>query len=172
VCYLFIYPASTCTYASLIAVSRIRDFKFDEGSGSERFLRLAHQLDVPRCHENTRVAVLEKFGDWVNLVVEIAAFIMWVYGAASTGKSAIAYTMTERLHGRRQLLVATFFFSYHIRRAPNTDAIWYNVPGVDGAYPASSRWRLRVWFQVVLSSPPLQNMFQTLKRRQNPLRND
>jgi len=69
-----------------------------------------HEVDIPRCHENTRVAVLEKIGDWVNLVTDIAAFIMWLYGAAGAGKSAIARTMAEILHDRQQLL-ATFFFS-------------------------------------------------------------
>jgi len=69
-----------------------------------------HQFDVPRCHENTRVAVLEKLGDWVNLLINIETFIMWLYGAAGVGKSAIARTMAEILHDRQQLL-ATFFFS-------------------------------------------------------------
>ena len=92
---------------------------------------------MPRCHENTRIAVLEKIGDWVNRVIEITAIINWLYGAAGAGKSAIARTMAELLLRRGQLLAT--FFSRHIRRPPNTDAIWYNVPGVDGAYPASSR---------------------------------
>jgi len=74
------------------------------------FYDYGHQFDVPRCHENTRVAVLEKIYDWVDLVIEIKAFIMWLYGAAGAGKSAIARTMAEKLHSRQQLL-ATFFFS-------------------------------------------------------------
>ena len=57
-----------------------------------------HQFDVPRCHENTRVAVLENIGDWVDLVIEIAAFVMWLYGAAGAGKSAIARTIAENLN--------------------------------------------------------------------------
>jgi len=69
-----------------------------------------HEFDLPRCHENTRVAVLEKIDDWVDLVIEITSFVMWLYGAAGAGKSAIARTMAENLHGRQQLL-ATFFFS-------------------------------------------------------------
>ena len=69
-----------------------------------------HQFDVPRCHENTRVAIMEKINDWVDLVIEIVAFVMWLYGAAGAGKSAIARTMAESLHERQQLL-ATFFFS-------------------------------------------------------------
>jgi len=56
------------------------------------------------------VSVLEKVGDWVNLVIDVTAFIMWLYGAAGAGKSAIARTMAEILHSRQQLL-ATFFFS-------------------------------------------------------------
>ena len=68
------------------------------------------QFDVPRCHENTRVAVLENIGDWADLVIEIAAFVMWLYGAAGAGKSAIARTIAENLNKRQQLLV-TFFFS-------------------------------------------------------------
>jgi len=69
-----------------------------------------HEFDVSRCHENTRVSVLEKVGDWVNLVIDVTAFVMWLYGAAGAGKSAIARTMAEILHSRQQLL-ATFFFS-------------------------------------------------------------
>jgi len=74
------------------------------------FYDYGHQFDIPRCHENTRVAVLEKIDDWVDLVIEIMAFIMWLYGAAGAGKSAIAHTVAEKLHSRQQLL-ATFFFS-------------------------------------------------------------
>jgi len=68
-----------------------------------------HDFDVPRCHENTRVAVRDKIGEWV-LAFKLAVIIMWLYGAAGAGKSAIARTMSEILHARRQLL-ATFFFS-------------------------------------------------------------
>jgi len=68
-----------------------------------------HEFDVPRCHENTRIAVRDKIGDWV-LAFKLPVIIMWLYGAAGGGKSAIARTMSEILHARRQLL-ATFFFS-------------------------------------------------------------
>ena len=68
-----------------------------------------HEFDVPRCHENTRVAVRDKIGEWV-LAFKLAVIIMWLYGAAGAGKSAIARTMSEILHTQHQLL-ATFFFS-------------------------------------------------------------
>jgi len=80
-----------------------------------------HEFDVPRCHKNTRVTVLEKIGDWV---FEITTFIMWLYGAAGAGKSAIARTMAEMLHSRQQLL-ATFFFS---RADPSRNHIRSIIP--------------------------------------------
>jgi len=80
-----------------------------------------HEFDVPRCHKNTRVAVLEKIGDWV---FEITTFIMWLYGAAGAGKSAIARTMAEILHTRQQLL-ATFFF---MRADPSRNHIRSVIP--------------------------------------------
>ena len=81
-----------------------------KAAAPDAFHNSGHQFDVPRCHENTRVAVLEKIGDWTNLLINISAFIMWLYGAAGAGKSAIARTMAEIFHDRQQLL-ATFFFS-------------------------------------------------------------
>ena len=55
-------------------------------------------------------AVLEKISEWLSFPIELAAFIMWLYGAAGTGKSVIARVMAEILESRQQLL-ATFFFS-------------------------------------------------------------
>jgi len=81
-----------------------------EVASPSAFYDCGDQLDVSRCHQNTRVAVLQKISDWVDHVIESAAFIMWLYGAVGAGKSAIARTMAETLHSRQQLL-ATFFFS-------------------------------------------------------------
>ena len=43
-----------------------------------------HEFDLPRCHENTRVAVRDKIGEWV-LAFKLAVIIMWLYGAAGAG---------------------------------------------------------------------------------------
>ena len=106
---------------------------------SSAFYDYGHQFDVPRCHENTRVAVLEKIDDWVDLVVETTAFIMWLYGVDGAGKSAIARTMAEKLRCRQQLF-ATFFFSgadpsrNHIKSVIATLA--YNITlSVPESYP-------------------------------------
>jgi len=65
------------------------------------------------CSDVTKTPALlssRNIGDWANLLTNISAFIMWLYGAAGAGKSAIARTMAEILHDRQQLL-GTFFFS-------------------------------------------------------------
>ena len=108
-----VHPFPTCSTALKLTVGQFMSVGFEtltKLAAPSAFYDYGHQFDVPRCHENTRVAVLEKISDWADLIIETAAFIMWLYGAAGAGKSAIARTVAEKLHSRRQLL-ATFFFS-------------------------------------------------------------
>jgi len=67
------------------------------------------QLDAPKCHPNTRVAVINRIIDWLLGKIDLDALILWLYGAAGAGKSAIAHSLAEicEKHGR---LLATFFF--------------------------------------------------------------
>jgi len=67
------------------------------------------QLDAPKCHPNTRVAVIKRLMSWIKSEIGFDAFILWLYGAAGAGKSAIAHTLAEicQMEG---LLLATFFF--------------------------------------------------------------
>jgi len=67
------------------------------------------RLDAPKCHPNTRVAVLNKLISWMNRGMDLDALILWLYGAAGAGKSAIAHTLAERCEKYGGLL-ATFFF--------------------------------------------------------------
>ena len=67
------------------------------------------RYDPPKCHPHTREAVLKKIIDWVN-GADDAALILWLYGPAGTGKSAIAQTIAELLK-EAGLLAAAFFFS-------------------------------------------------------------
>jgi len=66
-------------------------------------------FDAPRCHPNTRVAVINRLIDWMTGKFYDRASL-WLYGAAGAGKSAIAHTIAEicEKHG---WLLATFFFS-------------------------------------------------------------
>ena len=75
------------------------------------FHNSADRRDPPRCHENTRLAVLKKILDWVEGQDQWTKnyFVMWLYGPAGSGKSAIAQTIAERLHEKGMLLASYFF---------------------------------------------------------------
>ncbi|KDR76646.1 hypothetical protein GALMADRAFT_24628, partial [Galerina marginata CBS 339.88] len=68
--------------------------------------------DQPKCHPNTRVAVLEKIMNWIHgLDPEIRdALFMWLNGPAGSGKSAISRSIAELCY-EEGILVASYFFS-------------------------------------------------------------
>lgn len=70
------------------------------------------RFDPPKCHPNTRVAVLKKIMNWVQRCDSQTRkkFIMWLTGAAGAGKSAIAQSLIE-LCLRHNLVMASFFFA-------------------------------------------------------------
>ena len=68
------------------------------------------RFDPPKCHPNTRLAVLTKIMKWIKWEEGFDAFIMWVYGPAGSGKSAIAQTIAEMCE-EEMILLASFFFS-------------------------------------------------------------
>jgi nucleoside-triphosphatase THEP1 len=65
--------------------------------------------DAPKCHPHTRVAVLDDILKWVECEAQ-DDFILWLFGAAGAGKSAIAKKIAE-LAAKRGLLIGSFFFS-------------------------------------------------------------
>jgi len=67
------------------------------------------RFDPPKCHPNTRLAVLTKIMKWIKWEEDLEAFIMWVYGPTGAGKSAIAHTIAEMCE--ETILLASFFFS-------------------------------------------------------------
>jgi hypothetical protein len=56
------------------------------------------------------MAVLEEIMKWIKWEGDICAFIMWVYGPAGAGKSAIAQTIAE-ICEEEMIILASFFFS-------------------------------------------------------------
>ncbi|KDR67314.1 hypothetical protein GALMADRAFT_28609, partial [Galerina marginata CBS 339.88] len=68
------------------------------------------RFDPPKCYPNTRVAVLKKVMDWIIGNFGWDEYIMWLYGPAGAGKSAIAQTIAEMCH-QHGILLASFFFS-------------------------------------------------------------
>jgi len=67
------------------------------------------RYDPPKCHPHTRRAVLRKIMDWAKDANKLA-LVLWLYGPAGAGKSAIVQTIAELLE-EAGLLAAAFFFS-------------------------------------------------------------
>ncbi|KAF9472266.1 hypothetical protein BDN70DRAFT_868545, partial [Pholiota conissans] len=67
------------------------------------------RFDPPKCHPNTRVAVLEYLMGWIFGRNDPEALILWLYGPAGAGKSAILQTIAE-LCAERKSILASFFF--------------------------------------------------------------
>jgi hypothetical protein len=68
------------------------------------------RFDPPKCHPKTRVAILTEIMKWIKWEGDLDSFIMWVYGPAGAGKSAIAQTIAEMCE-EEMILLASFFFS-------------------------------------------------------------
>lgn len=63
----------------------------------------------PKCYPETREVILSHIIAWVNEQVD-GKKILWLYGPAGAGKSAIAQTLSERF-ALCQALAASFFFT-------------------------------------------------------------
>jgi len=73
------------------------------------FHNSAERYDPPKCHPHTREAVLKRIMLWVNDPANEAQ-IMWMFGPAGAGKSAIAQSIAEMCFQQGKL-AASFFFS-------------------------------------------------------------
>ncbi|KAF8997574.1 hypothetical protein BDQ17DRAFT_1329246 [Cyathus striatus] len=67
------------------------------------------RYDAPKCHPDTRKAVLSNIMSWVDSDDELSR-MMWLHGQVGAGKSAIAQTIAEESDTEGKL-VASFFFS-------------------------------------------------------------
>jgi hypothetical protein len=98
------------------------------------------RFDPPKCHPNTRLAVLTKIMKWIKWEEGLDAFIMWVYGPAGAGKSAIAQTIAKMCE-EEMILLASFFFSRNDPSRSNVNPliatiayqITFNLPQVRDA---------------------------------------
>ncbi|KAF8914396.1 hypothetical protein CPB84DRAFT_1841105 [Gymnopilus junonius] len=62
----------------------------------------------PKCHEGTRIAILDHLTSWAA-ASSYHYSITWLYGPAGSGKSTILCTIAQRLFDRN-LLLSSFFF--------------------------------------------------------------
>ena len=89
--------------------------------------------DPPKCHPKTRVAVINKIIDWANGMVDTNAFMLWLYGPAGAGKTAIARKVAELFAGHGLLLASFLFFRSDPKRntmKPLVANIAYRVTSV------------------------------------------
>ena len=82
--------------------------------------REREQMDAPKCHPDTRKAVIKRLIDWINGELDSEVLILWLYGAAGAGKSAIAHTLAEICENCGWLL-ASFFFWKTAGKCNNAD---------------------------------------------------
>ncbi|KJA14781.1 hypothetical protein HYPSUDRAFT_48846 [Hypholoma sublateritium FD-334 SS-4] len=72
------------------------------------FHNSGERYDSPRCHPDTRKAILSKIMDWARGPHNLR-LLMWIYGPAGSGKSAIMQTIAE-LCEEAGILGGSFFF--------------------------------------------------------------
>ncbi|KAF9058269.1 hypothetical protein BJ165DRAFT_120998 [Panaeolus papilionaceus] len=65
------------------------------------------RYDPPKCHPNTRTGLLNTTRNWAR---DGRSRILWLYGSAGAGKSAVAQTLAMELRAASNL-AASFFFS-------------------------------------------------------------
>jgi len=83
--------------------------RLTEAVSSNAFYNSDDRPDPPKCHENTRVAVINRIIDWATGRIDQDAFMLWLYGPGGAGKTAIARKVAELL-AERGLLLASFLF--------------------------------------------------------------
>ncbi|KAF8811000.1 hypothetical protein BYT27DRAFT_7090460 [Phlegmacium glaucopus] len=85
------------------------------------FHNSAERYDPPKCHPQTRVAVIQAIVDWIE-DGQKTSFIKWLYGPAGAGKSAIAQEIAELYH-KSERLAASFFWSRNVAGRNNEERL-------------------------------------------------
>ncbi|KAJ7807160.1 hypothetical protein B0H13DRAFT_589853 [Mycena leptocephala] len=76
----------------------------------DAFYNSEQRFPPPQCHPNTRTAVQDTIQCWGAEADQLQApSVMWLYGPAGAGKSAVAQTMAEKW-ATEDALAAAFFF--------------------------------------------------------------
>ncbi|KAH9478521.1 hypothetical protein JR316_0008976 [Psilocybe cubensis] len=98
------------SYQSLTGFTPIE--LLQDATSSNAFHNAGERRDPPRCHRNTRVAILEKILLWIRKCTPLnqERVVLWIYGPAGAGKSAIAQTIADFCFYHK-LLLAGFFFA-------------------------------------------------------------
>ncbi|KAJ7464857.1 hypothetical protein B0H11DRAFT_68244 [Mycena galericulata] len=79
----------------------------------DAFYNSEQRFPPPQCHPHTRTAVQSTIQSWAD-EDSAAPSVMWLYGPAGAGKSAIAQTMAERWAEDGELAAAFFFARWRV----------------------------------------------------------
>ena len=92
----------------------------------------------PKCHPETRISILNAITEWVA-DPDRSSQILWLYGPAGVGKSAIAQTVAETLANLGQLGASYFFSRLVVGRNTSKhvfkDVAYQLAHSVDGLAP-------------------------------------
>ncbi|KAF8198406.1 hypothetical protein BJ912DRAFT_25613 [Pholiota molesta] len=90
--------------------ARPKAFKYlQERVAPAAFHNSAQRIDPPRCHPDTRVAIMQEIYDWITQSEDREQWLLWLNGAAGAGKSALMQSLAERCV-QAAIVIATFFF--------------------------------------------------------------
>ncbi|KAF5322636.1 hypothetical protein D9619_000212 [Psilocybe cf. subviscida] len=117
---MFAQAQNTTITGYPIFISHVNDRISEESSVEGMNILLQHvakgamhnsveRFDAPTCHPETRIALQDDVVGWVNEPPG-DQLVTWMYGPAGAGKSAIAQTISQKLHTNGQLTASFFFF--------------------------------------------------------------
>ncbi|KDR79589.1 hypothetical protein GALMADRAFT_19964, partial [Galerina marginata CBS 339.88] len=84
--------------------------RLQEAVSPAAFHNSGQRRDPPKCHPNTRVAMIVYSDSKYPEDKSMNSLILWLYGPAGSGKSAIAQTIADLL-SKEKYLLASYFFS-------------------------------------------------------------
>lgn len=97
-----------CTHLCIVGhVKGIDRLKYNVAASA--FHDSSERLDPPKCHPDTRRALLDEILNWILEDVARETWLMWLHGAAGAGKSAIGQSIAE-LCIVKGIIVTNFFF--------------------------------------------------------------
>ncbi|KAF8198431.1 hypothetical protein BJ912DRAFT_25915 [Pholiota molesta] len=73
------------------------------------FHNSAQRIDPPRCHPDTRVAILQEIYDWITQSEDREQWVLWLNGAAGAGKTALMQSLAEQCV-QAAIAIGSFFF--------------------------------------------------------------
>ncbi|PPQ90206.1 hypothetical protein CVT25_001696 [Psilocybe cyanescens] len=142
--------------------------RLQEHVGHGAFHDSGERFDPPKCHHNTRVAIIKRITDWISGLNEDTrrALIMWLYGAAGAGKSAIAQTIAEILDDQHFVLASFFFWRNDSQRGTSKMLVTTLAYQLAVKLPLVFRERLGLAFEndPLITKRSLEAQFKTLVR--------